>query len=425
MAHILGSLLMKIIIVGAGAAGLAAANELAKHHVDVTILEADDRAGGRMCTDYSLGVPIDRGAAWLHGTQNNPIADLAKKLQLRTALTEFNNYLFFDEDKSTISPQDIEKFSQLFDQLSHDAKKFAESLPNDISFLDAMNAVKPKNLSPKLKNPWNWCLRRMSLISGGSVSDLSARHWDEEEVLEGGHHIMLDGYSEIAKKLSEHCPILFNQTVKKIQYNKSGVEVTTQNEIFHCDKIIITVSLGVLKKQLIEFHPNLPAKKLKAIQHLNMGVLNKVVLKFPKQFWPSEPIGIYLSGNTTTHFLNYTRFCQQPILGLHVGGDEAADLEKFSDEKLIDMTMSQLKKYFGNDIPDPEKYFITRWASNPFTYGSYAYIPVNATGDDYDDLAEPVSNQLFFAGEATFRKHLATVHGAYLSGIREANRVLF
>jgi monoamine oxidase len=82
-----------------------------------------------------------------------------------------------------------------------------------------------------------------------------------------------------------------------------------------------------------------------------------------------------------------------------------------------------LRLIYGEEIPDPEAWLITRWGHDPFAYGSYSYAPVGASIEDYEAMAEPVENRLFFAGEATYPEHSATVHGAFLSGMREAKRI--
>lgn len=411
------------MIIGAGIAGLAAAHKLAGKNCEVTILEANNQAGGRMATDYSLGFPFDKGASWIHGIINNPIAELVQNFQLRTAFTPFDSLLCFDSDKKIIPIEELNDFSNYFDGLCAQAKIFAEQQNHDISLLEALNALNKENHEKK-NNLWQWCLTRKSLVTGSSVSHLSGRHWDEEILFDGGNYLMLEGYGPLIKKLSESSRILYNQTVKKINYQKSGVEVTTQNEIFNCDKVIITVSLGVLQKQIIEFDPVLPKLKLQAIKNLNMGLLNKIALKFPTQFWAPGQVGMYLPGKDITYFMDYSYFWTAPVLTAYVGGDEGEELEKFSDDSLVEMTMKQIKKYLGTHVPDPEKFLITRWGKNPFTYGSYSYIPVNASGKELDDLAMPVDKKVFFAGEATHRQHFASVHGAYLSGIREAERIL-
>ncbi len=100
------------------------------------------------------------------------------------------------------------------------------------------------------------------------------------------------------------------------------------------------------------------------------------------------------------------------------------DFEKLSDNSIVGEAMRILKDMFGNNIPNPSAIFRTKWAEDPYSFGSYSYIPVGASGQDYDMMAEPVANKLFFAGEATHRQFPGQTHGAYLSGMREAERIM-
>jgi monoamine oxidase len=123
-------------------------------------------------------------------------------------------------------------------------------------------------------------------------------------------------------------------------------------------------------------------------------------------------------------FFNLHHFIEEPILIGFSGGDKAAHIENFTDDAIIDYTMTDLKKVFGNDIAYPESYSLSRWGKDTYSYGSYSYTPINSSGVDYEELSNPISNRLFFAGEATTPTHPANTHGAYLSGIREAERII-
>jgi monoamine oxidase len=214
--------------------------------------------------------------------------------------------------------------------------------------------------------------------------------------------------------------------VKKINTRENAIEVITENEIFDADAVIITVPLGVLKKNEIIFNPPLPSDKQKAIQRLEMGLFNITALKFTTPFWPNENHAMFFTqfdALSIPVFFNLHHFIQQPILVGYSGGERARQLENLTDAELIEKTIHNFKKVFGAGLPEPESYLNTRWSHDPFSYGSYSYIPTGASGSDYETIAKPASNRLFFAGEATSSKHPATTHGAYLSGIREADRI--
>jgi monoamine oxidase len=157
-----------------------------------------------------------------------------------------------------------------------------------------------------------------------------------------------------------------------------------------------------------------------------MGLLDKVALRFDQSFWPKQHILAFLSDRADQwpDVFNWQPMCGQPLLvGFKSGRSARAD-EGRTDEEVVGSLMRQLRSAFGAQTIDPVAWHVTRWASDPLAGGSYSYLRVGASPDDYDILAEPVGDRLFFAGEATNRAHSATVHGAYLSGLREARRIL-
>lgn len=420
---------MKILIIGAGMAGLAAANKLRANNHDVTILEANNQIGGRIRTDNSLGIPFDLGASWIHGTKNNPVAELATQCNVKFSPYEFYNCLFSNRTRQIISVEEFTKFHHAFDNALKTVSQFTKSTSNDMALSNALDTVIPQTHALRSQQDmWDAEIEYLGLLMGSELSRVSTRQYHEEEVLHGGNQLVVEGFVSIIERLAEGYDIQFNTAVTGVIYRHNKVEVITNQGVFQGDKVIVTVPLGVLKKEAISFDPPLPPCKKAAIENLKMGLLNKIVLKFPKTFWPEKYHNLYLSSSCTptiSLFVNYFPFFQQPILAGFVGGENAHELEKLTEQQLINKCIDNLRQHFGSIVPMPEQYLITRWSQDPFTYGSYSYIPVGASGQDYDVLAEPIENCVFFAGEATDRKHFSTVHGAYLSGIREANRILF
>ena len=98
-------------------------------------------------------------------------------------------------------------------------------------------------------------------------------------------------------------------------------------------------------------------------------------------------------------------------------------IRKLSDDEIISGAMKTLRTIYGNSIPEPEGYLITRWGKDPYSFGAYSHIPPFASGDDFDALFEPVDDVLYFAGEATSGKYPSTQHGAYLTGVAAANEI--
>jgi monoamine oxidase len=190
---------------------------------------------------------------------------------------------------------------------------------------------------------------------------------------------------------------------------------------------VVTLPLGVLQRGDVLFDPPLPESKKQAIARVGVGLLNKAYLRFPRRFWPvkadwiglvSEPKGRW------SEFLNVSRFIDQPILLGFNAAAYARRLEPMNDQQTINDVMTALRSMFGRNAPDPTDFKITRWGSDAFSIGSYSYMKTGASPNDYNELARPVGKRLFFAGEHTSRRHSATVHGAYLSGLRVASQVI-
>jgi hypothetical protein len=195
------------------------------------------------------------------------------------------------------------------------------------------------------------------------------------------------------------------------------------------DQVLVTASLGVLQSGLIEFDPPLPPWKHESIHRLGFGLINKIVLEFPRVFWSNDdhfgvlPLNDSTSAGRFYTFWNLANAMGKPVLvGLAVG-NAAYEYERLPHDELVAHAMQILRSIFGTDVPNPLQTFCTRWHEEKFARGSYSFIKVGGSGSDYDGLMRPVGNTLFFAGEATNKHHPATVPGAYLSGVRAAGRM--
>ena len=231
--------------------------------------------------------------------------------------------------------------------------------------------------------------------------------------------------------LARNLDIRLNHIVQRIARDPGGVTLTVTAPraapgAWRARMALITAPLGVLKRGSIAFEPSLPFAKQQSIERLGMGLLNKCYLVFPAAFWDDATLLGYVSERKGewAEWLNLRVLLGVPALLGFNAASYASALEKQSDDQIIESAMQTLRRLYGADIPQPIDYRITRWASDPFAFGSYSYIAAGASPEDYDSLAQPVGEQLFFAGEHTQRDYPATVHGAYLSGERAANEIL-
>ncbi|KAL9240975.1 hypothetical protein vseg_015136 [Gypsophila vaccaria] len=423
-----------VIVIGGGISGVAAARFLVNASFKVLLLESRDRLGGRIQTDYSFGCPVDMGASWLHGVCNeNPLAPLIRSLGLRLYRTSGDNSVLYDHDLESCSlftldgrqvPQQmVIEVGEVFKKILKETEKVREDHSDDMSVLQAISIVLDEH--PHLRQEGlahevlQWYLCRMEAWFAADADMISVKTWDQEQVLSGGHGLMTQGYYPLIDALSKGIDIRLNHRVTKISSGFDKVKVTVNDcSDFIADAVIITVPIGVLKANMIEFAPKLPDWKMNAISDLGVGNENKIALKFPNVFWPdAELLGMVApSSFACGYFLNLHKATGHPVLVYMIAGRCAFDIEKLSDESAVNFVMLQLKKMCP-DATDPVQYLVSRWGTDPHSLGCYSYDLVGKPEDVYDRLRMPVGN-LFFGGEAvSMEDHQGSVHGAYAAGI--------
>ncbi|OMO92442.1 Flavin amine oxidase [Corchorus capsularis] len=423
-----------VIIIGGGISGLAAARILHDASYKVILLESRNRLGGRIHTDYSFGCPVDMGA--LHGVCNeNPLAPLICSLGLKLYRTSGDNsvlydhdlesYTLFDMDGRKVPQEMVVEVGDVFKRILKETEKVRDENTNDMSVLQAITIVLDRH--PELRQEglayevMQWYLCRMEAWFAADADMISLKCWDQEHVLSGGHGLMLQGYDPVIKALAKDIDVRLSHRVTKISTGYNKVVVDVENEMsFIADAAILTVPLGILKANLIDFEPKLPEWKVAAISNIGVGSENKIALRFDRVFWPNvELLGIVAaSSHSCGYFLNLHKATGHPVLVYMASGRFACDLEKFSDESAANFVMLQLKKMFP-DATEPVQYLVSRWGSDPDSLGCYSYDVVGMGEDLYDKLRAPLDN-LFFGGEAVSVEHQGSVHGAYSAGVMAA-----
>jgi len=416
------------IIVGAGVAGLRAAQVLQQNGRRVLLLEARDRIGGRVWTEHHNGQPLDLGASWIHGTRGNPITAIADQVGATLISTDYRDLKRFDAGGEPLSAALDNHVERLLAHYFEQAREYAEGQKRDLSLQAALEFVLSASpLSAQDLRLLNYAINTtFEHEYAADASRLSAWYFDEREEFDGGDAILGQGYRAIVDFLARNLEIRLGQVVQRVSYDDGGVILSTPRGDWHARAALITAPLGVLQHGGITFEPQLPAAKQQALGRVAMGLLNKCYLVFPEVFWHTNTLLGYAAEakGEWAEWLNLDALLGAPILLGFNAGQYAHTLEAQSDAQIVAAAMHTLRTIYGQSIPDPLQYRITRWAADPFSFGSYSFLSVGARPDNYDVLAEPVGKRLFFAGEHTHRDHPSTVHGAYLSGERAAGEIL-
>ena len=221
--------------------------------------------------------------------------------------------------------------------------------------------------------------------------------------------------------------VILNTRVKEIDYTYPKVQIKTSTNEYISDYVIVTVPLGVLKKKIIKFIPELPKEKQDAINNIGVFNVNKVYLQWETPFWDNEQFIGITSHNVQkfNYFVNANKMnSTQHALITFAYGDEARKMEEKKDEVIIEEVMQNLKVIYGKTIPFPTSILRSNWINNVNTYGSYSFPNVDTTPLHFEHMAETVENKVFFAGEHTIKDYFSYSHGAYLSGFREADKII-
>jgi len=427
---------VEVIVIGAGIAGLTAARDLSIDGYEVLVLEARDRIGGRIWTSHEMGIPADLGASWIHGFEDNPIARLARRHNIEIQRTDissvtparYRSVALYDDDGRRLTSREMVEIADLMADFL-DFIEAKQKAGREMSLHDVEEEFAAQHRFPPAQR------RRLNYIArtylehewAGPRGELSLLEFDNALYFAGHDRIFPQGYSQVVDKLAADSRILLKHEVRQIDYTGELVDVLTNHGSYFAYHVLVTVPLGVLQAGNIAFNPRLPRGKREALRKTRMGVFNKIYLKFNEVFWDKESELLGFMGeedNDWPEIVNYHKLAEQPVLMAISAGTAGAKNENRSDVDLVASLMKTLRRMYGEGIPEPEATQITRWNSDPYSLGSYTFIPVGSKQGLRRQIGMQVDNKVFFAGEATSQFFPATVHGAFLSGVRAAYEIM-
>lgn len=466
-----------ILVIGAGAAGLAAARDLSRAGRKVIVLEARGRIGGRVLThkDSHIPVPIELGAEFMHG-KSPDLFQLARATNAEVYEVSQRHW-YFEDGALSKSREFWKKIESLMDEM--------KSAPADQSLKEFLDKLADDEETARAKAVVTRYVEGFHAadISRVGIRGLVAANEAADEIDGDRAFRLVDGYASLMDGLrfeaeAYGADFSLNTVVKEIHWQNRQVEVLGYEraprasnikgsseveqaavERFNADAVVITLPLSILQKSPddggIRFVPDLPATKRAAIDRLIMGDVIKINLLFRERFWESckcwDEVGEVISFADAGFFhfpgLPFPTWWTQlpmraPLLVGWVGGPQADRVgspiiregpagdpgpQNAPPDSLLEQALTSLSGIFNlpaQAIRDQlERCYIHDWRNDPFSGGAYAYLPVNGL-EAQRVLSQPVDGRLFFAGEVTSAGHIGTVHGAIQSGQRVAREIL-
>jgi monoamine oxidase len=417
----------RVLVIGAGAAGLAAARTLHDSGHEVTVLEARDRIGGRAFTSYDIaGHPVELGAEFVHG-QNVCTWQFLERFGLDTVDIHNEIRLRVHSDGKLWDESFLAQPNALLAwKMPFAAAAWMADGGEDLTLADAASRwpdFLDGELSAEKRAFWNTLVAQFQCgeleeVGVGGIAE--ATHDGDGDRL---FYRVTDGYSTLMARMAADIDVRLSTPVERIEWSASGVVAWCRDDRLEADRAIVTLPLAILEAGDVVFSPELPDGKRAAIDGLGSGPAAKIVLRFERAVWP-EAMTFMI---TTTDSQNWWRSGagranEEGVLTALVCGHAVERLREFPDPAAEGLRL--LEQVLDTPLADDlvESRFVD-WGADPWSKMGYSFVPPGGVGLR-DALAAPVEDVLFFAGEATSRVRPQTVHGAIESGVRAANEIV-
>lgn len=434
----------EVVIIGAGAAGLAAGRKLHDAGRDVLILEARGRIGGRVWTDNTGRFPLELGAEFIHG-ENAATHELVKAASLSTIpVLRMGNLRWSENAKALPREQLSDETRRIIDGLladyallgnphppapspyNREGEKTVDKLfENDLSLADYLRGRGWDADALKIADVLlaQTCCASIETLS---CADL-AREMQVDRAGKDEFRIR-EGYGALFDHYSHGLNIRLNTPVNRVEWGKDDVHVYTGGQIFSARKCIITLPVSVLKAGEITFEPALSAEKIRAIEAFSMEAATKLIYQFSKPFWDAELTYMAHKGHAARWWTPGYRREDAAVIACYITAERAEAVDRMDEGSALWVGLEDLSKLLGHPTGKMADVLVNSkrvsWAHDRYALGGYAHVPPGYA-DIRPALARPEGEVLFFAGEATaYDSNPQTVHGALESGWRAVNEIL-
>ena len=421
-----------VAVIGAGASGIAASEKLLDAGFKVILIEAQDRMGGRASTKLVGSVLFDEGASWLSDSQVNYLRTTAESSGVKLYPTDFNRALV--QYKGVNVPVDVTKLMTAVERrltlpyIKLHTREFFGSrrpLPSMASMVD-----------PLLKKygAQGAYARELAIVTAAtnldqvSISTLLRGHDSTED--DGSNPfptddvMMVEGMQAFVTSLAKKVKPSLGEAVEAVIRTESGISVQTTRRCIDADAVIVTVPLGVLKAETIQFDPGLPVEHRAAIDRLGFGVEKKTCLVYPNTNWAKEHHIVGLHDSPYFNFMvNVAAIAGQPMIIALSAGDKQIAADSLSIDELATALHANVRATLGSDIPDPIHYSTTDWGNDPFALGAYSHNSLDTLGNEAEILQRPIAGRILLAGEALSDRS-GYIDGAWKDGQRAASAII-
>ena len=422
----------RVVVVGAGIAGLAAASCLHRAGVPYVVLEARDRIGGRLHTVDLAGVPVDLGGSWIHHPIGNPTSSLCAEYGIaRDPGDPIPTLAAFDRlEQRRLGRSEIdEMFRLVFDPFDEVVVKLRGRLAPDATALDAIDAfIADRGFAGAFARRARQGLLAAVEAEAGDRADNQPLRWFGYEETYGGDlfgDLPRGGYRSVVDALAAGLDVHLGAEVVSVEVTATGVTVgCADGSVETGSHVVVSVPLGVLKRGRPRFDPALPPPVQAAVDALGFGRYEKIALRFEEPFWRGDDVShsvVFPTGDEPAMWVfDLDAFGAGPVLCAHLFHSLTPYSLDRSPSDAVAWLTAILAEVVGHPVPEPVAAAVTSWAHDPLTGGAYTHDPPQADPSMFDAFAHPVAGRLLFAGEHTDRERTGYADGAYTSGLRAA-----
>ncbi len=424
-----------VVVVGAGFAGLGAARTLADAGVEVAVLEARERIGGRAHTVDVGGRRIDAGAAWIHGLTGNPMTDVARSSGARLHQTWWHRpdhgSVVVDAAGRHLDPvgfsDGFHRFWVRLDELHRDGVSPERSVADALGRGDLLDPHDPVGTDPSSEATAAG-FRYGALVALSEVEAADPEQLTLGERLPedrpGGDHLILDGYRHLVDHLAAGLDIRLGHAVERVRAVSDGVEIAGAFGVITAGNIVVTAPLGVLLADRIDLGTLLPDAVRSRMRLLGMGAAEKLILAFDEAAWPTGVTNLaVVDAPADDPFVAWIMHPDGPTLVSYAAGRRARAMSGRPTADLVADAVGGLRRALP-DLPDPVASARTTWSTDEWSLGSYSFDGAPGAHAARQEIAAWTGDRLHLAGEAWWPAHHATTDGALSSGRAVAARLL-